>query len=190
MVHRAAREMPTPGPRRSIFIDWQRQSDPLRMEVALDPSICRIMPPPSILLVEDDENDIFIARRALQKTLIPNPLVVVRDGREAIAYLQEQCTENFANIPSLVLLDINLPVMGGFEVLNWVRSQKPLNRLIVILFSSSRHPSDVAKAYDLQANSYLVKRSSLDETIELFKSLLSYWLDWNETPNLQVADIR
>ena len=153
----------------------------------IDPE--RNMPYDPILLVEDDENDVFIMRRALERARIVNPLVVVRDGLEAINYLKGMGSDatGAPSPPLLLLLDIKMPVMGGFEVLEWIRKQRPLNRVVVIVFSSSRHPSDIARAYDLHANSFLVKRSSVEETTELLRSLHNYWFCWNEKPNLQVV---
>jgi CheY-like chemotaxis protein len=145
------------------------------------------MPYDSILLAEDDENDVFIVRRAMQEARIVNPLVVVHDGLEAINYLKGMGTKGGHTIPLLLLLDIKMPVMGGFEVLEWIRRQKPLDRLIVVLFSSSKHLSDIARGYDLHANSYLVKRGSIQETVELFRSMHSYWFGWNEKPDLEVV---
>lgn len=147
------------------------------------------MPFDPILLAEDDENDVFIMRRALEKALIVNPLVVVRDGLEAVNYLKGMGTSEAGvpRVPLLILLDIKMPMMNGFEVLEWVRKQGPLNRVIVVVFSSSRHPEDIARAYDLHANSFLVKRSSIEETTELLRSMHNYWFCWNEKPNLQVT---
>ncbi len=147
------------------------------------------MPYDPILLAEDDENDVFIMKRALEKARIVNPLVVARDGLETINYLKGMgtVTAGTPRVPLLLLLDIKMPMMGGFEVLQWVRQQPPLNRVIVVVFSSSRHPEDVARAYDLHANSFLVKRSSVEETAEMLRSMHNYWFCWNEKPNLQAA---
>ena len=146
------------------------------------------MPYDPILLAEDDENDVFIMRRSLEKALIVNPLVVVRDGVEAVNYLKGMGTAaaGTPRLPLVTLLDIKMPRMGGFEVLEWIRKQAPLNRVIVVMFSSSRHPADVARAYDLHANSFLVKRSSIEETTDLLRTMHNYWFCWNEKPNLQV----
>jgi CheY-like chemotaxis protein len=147
------------------------------------------MPYDPILLVEDDENDVFILKRSLERARIANPLVVVRDGLEAINYLKGvgSPATDAPKMPLLVLLDIKMPIMGGFEVLQWIRQQPQLNRVVVIVFSSSRHPEDIARAYDLHANSFLVKRSSMEETTDLLRSLHNYWFCWNEKPNLQVV---
>ena len=147
------------------------------------------MDPATILLAEDDENDILIMQRAFKKANIVNPLSVVRDGEEAIQYLQG--TGPYADrskhpFPCLLLLDLKMPKKSGFEVLDFIKTDPQLNRLVTIVLTSSRQGIDINHAYDLWANSFLVKPPSVDELVEMLKSLHSYWLVWNERPDASV----
>lgn len=103
-----------------------------------------------ILLVEDNPDDIFMIKRAFEKAKIANPIDVVENGEKAIDYLEE-------NIPVLVLLDLKLPGISGFEVLKWIKSRERLRRVPVVILTSSQNRKDVNRAYDLGANSYIVK---------------------------------
>ena len=144
----------------------------------------------AVLLAEDDANDVLLIQRAFQKTNIANPLRVVRDGEEALAYLSGQ--EPYADrdrhpLPMLLLLDLKLPRKSGFEVLQWLRQQSSLKRLPVVVLTSSNQNPDINKAFDLGANSYLVKPGGLDSLLELVKNLDMYWLILNEKPELEGA---
>ena len=112
----------------------------------------------SILLVEDDYNDILLIQRAFRKAEIQQSMLQVTDGDEAIAYLsgEGQYTDRQTYpIPSLILLDLKLPRRSGLEVLAWIRQQTKLKRLLVVVLTSSQENSDLNRAYDLGANSYL-----------------------------------
>ena len=127
-----------------------------------------------ILQVEDDENDVFFLKRAFKEAGILECLRVVTDGQEAIDYLSG--TGEYADrarfpLPTLVLLDLKLPRKTGFEVLEWVREQP--------CFSSSAQPPDIMGAYELGANSFVVKPPSLDQRIDLANAIRSYWLNHN-----------
>ena len=147
------------------------------------------MDPATILLAEDDENDVLIMRRAFKKANIVNPLSVVRDGEEAIQYLQG--TGPYADrkkhpFPCLLLLDLKMPKKSGFDVLDFIKRDPQLNWLVTIVLTSSRQGVDINHAYDLWANSFLVKPASVEELVEMLKSLHSYWLVWNERPDASV----
>src|SRR5882757_8358893 len=110
----------------------------------------------TILLVEDDPNDVLLVRKAAQNTLAGIPISVAPNGEEAVNYLSG--TGAYADrskypFPDIVLLDLKMPVMNGFEVLRWVRSQPALKRLPVIIFTGSVHESDTKTAYEEGANS-------------------------------------
>jgi CheY-like chemotaxis protein len=142
----------------------------------------------SILLVEDDPNDIILIKRAFGKANITNPLQVVEDGEEAISYLAGKGRygnrQNYP-LPILILLDLKLPRKSGHEVLEWLRQQPMLRRLTVVVLTSSQQSSDVNRAYDLCANSYLVKPVTFDTLVEMVKSLNFYWVILNESPIIE-----
>ena len=140
-----------------------------------------------ILLAEDDPNDVLLIQRAFQRTLVANPIEVVRDGEEALAYLSGQGP--FADrerhpLPVLMLMDLKMPRRTGLEVLEWVRLQPGLRRLPIIVLTSSNQSPDINRAYELGANSYLVKPAGFDSLLELVKNLDMYWLILNEKPEL------
>ena len=138
-----------------------------------------------MLLVEDDPNDILLIQRAFAKACLVNPLKVVRDGEEALNYLAG--SGDFSDrgrfpLPSLILLDLKLPRKSGLEILQWLRQQPALKHIPVIVLTSSKESSDVSRAYDLGANSYLVKPVGFEGLLELVKSIGMYWLILNKTP--------
>jgi CheY-like chemotaxis protein len=134
----------------------------------------------SILLVEDDHNDVLLIKRAFQKVNIANPIIVVNDGEQAISYLAGREPYVDRNLPILVLLDLKLPRKSGHEVLEWLRMQPNLKRLPVVVLTASSESSDVNLAYDLGANSYLVKPVTFDSLVEMVKTLNLYWLILNK----------
>ena len=141
-----------------------------------------------VLLADDDPNDVFLLQRAFQKTNIANPLRVVRDGEEAMAYLsgQDQYADRQRHpLPVLLLLDLKMPRKSGFEVLRWLRQQAGLKRLPVVVLTSSNQNPDINKAFDLGANSYIVKPGGFDSLVEMVKNLNLYWLILNEKPQLK-----
>ena len=140
-----------------------------------------------VLLVEDDPNDILLIQRAFGKAQLTAPFQV-SNGEEAIAYLAGEgnyTDRELHPLPNLVLLDLKLPRKSGLEVLGWLRQQPVLQRLPVVVLTSSRERSDVNRAYELGANSYLVKPVRSQDLVEMIKSLDLYWLLLNEKPDLQ-----
>ena len=137
---------------------------------------------PTLLLVEDNEDDAFFMRRALAHAGITDTLQHVPDGREAIAYLAgEGCyADRTAHpLPAIVFLDLNLPYKTGLQVLEWIRQQPQFARLIVIALTSSSEGVDLKRAYQLGANSYVVKPPSAERLIEIAKAFKLWWLDIN-----------
>jgi CheY-like chemotaxis protein len=139
----------------------------------------------TILLVEDDSNDVFFLQYAFEAVGITNPMQVVTDGQQAIDYLAG--TNQFADrrqfpLPVLVLLDLKLPVKMGLEVLRWIQVQPYLANLLVIILTSSSDSADVERAYALGARSYLVKPVSLEKRVEMAKVIKNYWLELNRQP--------
>jgi CheY-like chemotaxis protein len=127
----------------------------------------------TILLVDDNEDDIFIMRNTFKKAAVANPVRTAVDGEEAIAYLQG--TGKFADrekfpLPLVIFLDVNMPRKNGLEVLRWIREQPDLKKLTVHILSASSRPEDVQAAAQLNANSYLVKPSKLEEMLVMVKS--------------------
>ena len=139
----------------------------------------------TILLVEDDENDVFFFERAAKLAGMMNPLHVAQDGRQAIDYLQG--TGAYADrteflLPGLVLLDLKLPYVMGLNVLKWIRAQPEFQTIIVIVFTASKMATDIDTAYRLGANSYLTKPVSPERLQEILVVIKQYWLDLNEPP--------
>ena len=136
----------------------------------------------TILLVEDDENDVFFMKRAMKLAEMCNPVQVASDGRQAIRYLggtgQYGDRAQFP-LPGLVLLDLKLPHVMGLDVLKWIREQPELKSVIVLVFTSSRLSPDINQAYSLGANSYLVKPSEPEGLTEMLRLIKQYWLDLN-----------
>src|ERR1051325_177850 len=111
-------------------------------------------PQPTILLVEDNEDDVFLMIRALKAAGVELPLQTVGDGRLALDYLSgvgASRDRSLYPVPGLILLDIKLPQLSGLEVLRWLRAEPDLRRTVVIILTSSNHPGDVRQAYDLGA---------------------------------------
>jgi len=136
----------------------------------------------AVLLVEDRADDILLVLQAFQKAGIVNPLRVVKSGEEAVQYLAGLGGYVDHPPPQLVLLDLKLPGMDGFEVLSWIRQQSPIRKVPVLVLTSSDHIQDVNRAYSLGANSFLVKPLDFQNYGELGKILRAYWLQTVKTP--------
>jgi CheY-like chemotaxis protein len=138
----------------------------------------------TILLAEDREDDIVLIQRAFAKGGIRNPLFVVRNGEEAINYLAGLgCFSDrlLYPLPALLLLDLKMPRADGFEVLRWLQTQPGLAPLRVIVLTSSEDVRDVTKAYQLGANSFLVKPLDFQNTVAMVETITDYWLTINMT---------
>lgn len=162
------------GWQRGDNVGWQRATGATKL-------------PATILLVEDDPNDVLLMRRALHEVRLLDSLQVVKDGDEAVAYLSGR--DDYADrehfpIPALILLDLKVPRRSGHEVLGWLRTQPGLKRLPVVVLSASDQRSDIDKAYDLGANSYLVKPSAPHALLEITTALRLYWLTLNAQPKI------
>ena len=133
-----------------------------------------------ILVAEDDPTDAYFLERAFKRAGIPVTLHFVRDGQEVIDYLQGegQFSDRVRHpLPRLVLLDLKMPRVDGFDVLEWVRKQPGLNGLTIVIFSSSGEPRDINRAYGLGANSFIVKPHSMEELMKLVGSFKKHWLE-------------
>ena len=135
-----------------------------------------------ILLAEDREDDILLIRRSFTKAFITNPLLVVRDGEEVVSYLEGE--GKYSNrdefpLPDLLLLDLKMPVKDGFEVIKWLRKHPTLKTLPVVVLTSSQDIRDVNTAYQLGANSFLVKPMDFENFVEMSRFISGFWLRFN-----------
>ena len=147
------------------------------------------MPQP-VLYVEDEPDDVFFMQRAFATAQVVHPLHIAGDGQVAIEYLSGLKGEEGAAtkpLPSLVLLDLNLPRVHGLEVLRWIRSQAQLRCLPVAVLSSSLERSDIEAAYTFGANSYLVKPSAFEDLKDLARIIAEYWLQRNQVASASEA---
>ena len=131
----------------------------------------------TVLLVEDDLNDIFLVKRAFKAANLENPLQVVTDGEEATNYLSgrgKYADRDAYPLPKLIVMDIKMPRMTGFDVLEWIKHDGALRRIPVIIVSSSDRPEDIDRAYELGANAYMVKPVSYRAVERLFESITHY----------------
>ena len=133
-------------------------------------------PPPALLYVEDEENDVFFLQRALTRAEVSVRFQSVCDGGKAIAYLAGEPPYAGRELPDLVLLDLNLPVRSGFEVLEWLRRQPGLAATPVVVFSSSGRTEDRERARVLGASDYLLKPASTVQLVGLVRELDAKWL--------------
>lgn len=141
----------------------------------------------NILLVEDDPNDVLLVQRAFRKGNLNAAVRVASDGQQAEDYLAGHAGYSdraLHPLPALVLLDLKLPRKSGHELLAWLREQPVLKRLPVVVLTSSRESPDITRAYDLGANSYLIKPVVFDDLVELMKRLNFYWRLTNQPPPL------
>lgn len=147
-----------------------------------------------LLLVEDDDADAILIGRAIRKAQISVRLQRVKDGDEAIDYLEGR--EAYADRavfpqPSVVLLDIKLPRRSGFEVISWLRGQPtPLSRTAVVMFTSSGRSADINRAYELGANSYLRKPEQHSDLVEVISVFNEFWLARCALPEVAPAAVR
>jgi CheY-like chemotaxis protein len=133
----------------------------------------------TILLVEDDTNDVLLIQRAFRHARLLNPLQIVGDGEHAIRYLTGQgsyADRTTHPMPALVLLDLHMPRMSGLELLQWLREQPQFRLLPVVVLTASDQAPDIHRAYELGADSYLLKPGSFEELVQMARRLNSSWL--------------
>ena len=137
-----------------------------------------------ILLVEDNPSDVGLTQRALAKSHVANELVVAEDGQEALDYLfgaGAYAGREVTELPTLVLLDLKLPRVGGLEVLRQIRADQRTRRLPVVILTTSKEEQDVAQSYDLGANSYIRKPVDFTQFAQAVEQMGLYWLVLNES---------
>ena len=140
----------------------------------------------TLLLVDDSEDDIDLMRSAFKIAAFNWPVHVAHNGEEAIAYLKGESPYRDRNtfpLPAVMLLDLNMPMKNGFDVLTWVRSQPGLKRLTVVVLTASMRREDVEHAFDLGANAFLVKPGAMEDLIAMMRSLRD-WLAISHFPPL------
>jgi len=140
----------------------------------------------TILVAEDNPDDVLLLKRVLGKVSPDLNVHVVRDGEETLQYLSGAgpfADRKMHPLPSLVLLDIRMPKLTGLEVLEWIRRHPQLKGLPVVMLTDSESKANVARAYELNVNSYLNKKP-LFELPDVFKDVMNYWCKHNEPPDL------
>jgi CheY-like chemotaxis protein len=138
--------------------------------------------PAQILLVEDSQMDIILTLDAFKEAKLKNVINVVRDGEEALNYLfgrDMYADRNLFPMPNLILLDLKMPKIDGFEVLRQIKSTEMLKRIPVVILTSSKEEGDRALSYDIGANSYLLKPVSFDGFTDVVKKIDDYWFTLN-----------
>ena len=145
---------------------------------------------PTVLHVEDDPNDVALMKHACVAAKVSFQLLPASDGEKAIHYLEgDGIFGDRATYPmaSLVFLDLNMPRKGGFEVLQWIRRNPSLKCLPVLILTSSRHEVDIKRAYELGANSYLVKPVNFEALVNMARVIDAYWMNLIQKPGFESA---
>lgn len=135
--------------------------------------------PITILLVEDNLQDIEITRRAFAKGRVRNDVMVVRDGEEALDYLYRRGKfqdPNASPRPGMILLDLNLPKVGGLEVLQQIKKDESLRKIPVIVLTVSQREQDIVRSYDLGVNTYIQKPVEFDNFMRVVNTIHNYWV--------------
>lgn len=141
----------------------------------------------TILMIEDESTDAALMQRAFEKARVLNPIVHLVNGDEALAYLAG--VEKYANrieypLPALILLDLKMPGMTGLQLLQWMRTNRDVRRIPVVVLTGDDAPATVNAAYELGANSYLVKPGDPKEIVRLVELIQRYWMELNQPPPL------
>jgi CheY-like chemotaxis protein len=138
-----------------------------------------------VLAAEDEETDRFILQRAFSQAMLNGPLILVPDGQQAIDYLNGAAPYHDRTLhpfPVLLLLDLKMPRMTGFDVLTWLKARPEFERLPVVVLTSSAHDSDIQKARELGARDYIVKPHDFSQLVDLMRQLGVHWL---QAPDLR-----
>lgn len=136
-----------------------------------------------ILLVEDNPGDVRLTREAFHDAKVRNNIVVVGDGLEAMAYLKQENEYANAVRPDLILLDLNLPRMNGFEVLDAIKVDESLRRIPVVVLTTSQAEQDIIRSYNLYANAYVTKPFDLEQFVVAIRAIEGFWLEIVKFPN-------
>ncbi|HSZ18735.1 MAG TPA: response regulator [Candidatus Acidoferrum sp.] len=139
--------------------------------------------PVDILLVEDNAGDVRLTQEVLKGSKVRNNLMVATNGKEALNCLRRQGKYSSSPRPDLILLDLNLPVMDGREVLQQIKEDSDLKRIPVVILTTSKAEEDILKTYNLHANCYVTKPVDLDQFVKVVRSLEDFWLAIVKLPN-------
>ena len=139
--------------------------------------------PIRILMVEDNDGDVFLTTEALKEAKVANQVHVVHDGVEALEYLRRHGKYATAPRPDLILLDLNLPRKDGREVLEEIKADPALHKIPIVILTSSSAETDVCKTYDLHANCYIVKPVDFAALVEVVRSIDNFWMTVVTLPN-------
>ncbi len=145
----------------------------------------------TILIVDDDENDIFFAKRAFTEINVHCTFQVLKNGQEAVDYLSGHgpyADRAKFPLPMMILMDLKMPIMDGFQVLEWLRQRPGIKVIPTLVFSSSDIPSDITRAYELGANSFMTKSVTYDGLLLKLQTLSQYWLEHCKHPNVGEGD--
>ncbi len=138
--------------------------------------------PIEILLVEDSPGDVRLIQEALREAKVRNTMTVVGDGVKALAYLHKNSPYARATSPGMILLDLNLPLKNGFEVLQEIKRDETLKHIPVVVLTTSQAEQDIVKSYDLYANAYITKPVDLDQFFSVVKAIEGFWLEIVKLP--------
>jgi CheY-like chemotaxis protein len=141
----------------------------------------------TILLVEDESADAALLIRGFKKAKVLNPIVHLTNGDDVLRYLAgvgEYADRRKHPLPALILLDLKMPGMTGIQILQWMRVQGEIKRIPVVVLTGDANPNTVDAAYDLGANSYLVKPGNAEEIAHMVQGIQRYWVSLNEPPQL------
>jgi CheY-like chemotaxis protein len=135
---------------------------------------------PPILLVEDNPTDVDLTLRAFARRKLANPIVVARDGEEALAWIPRWISGE--RKPAVILLDLNMPRVGGLTVLKEIKARPELKTIPIVILTTSKEDRDITAAYELGANSYIVKPVNFENFMEVTQQIQLYWCVLNEVP--------
>jgi CheY-like chemotaxis protein len=144
----------------------------------------------TVLLAEDDPDDVLLTQIAFEKARLANPLQIVRDGAEAISYLKgdgKYSDRTKFPLPILILMDLQMPRVNGFQVLQWLKAHPNLRHIPVTILTATDHDPYITRAYDLGAVSYLIKPPNAETLVALVGRLHAYWLIVNHRPDEEVV---
>jgi CheY-like chemotaxis protein len=148
--------------------------------------------PITILMADDDADDVMLAQEALRESRLRNSLHCVEDGQELMEYLTRTGRYEQADAPrpGLILLDLNMPRKDGREALKEIKSSPELRRIPVVILTTSTTEEDILRAYDLGANSFITKPVTFDRLVDIVRTLGMYWFNIVQLPDSQDADDR